>query len=202
MVRMPIEPLSLPARIETERLVIRMLVPADAEALHDAVTARIDALRPWMEWIAFEPQTVDQRRELIETWQHDFEQGRGTAYGIFADGQYVGNTGLMTRQGPDVLEIGYWAAVEGHGYMTEATIAQALVAFEHCRVPRVEIHCDPRNTRSAAVAKRAGFTLGATVPATGSDAGYGGRELTQIWEATRESLSREPLASAPRPRIS
>jgi len=57
------------------------------------------------------------------------------------------------------FSIGYWlaASAEGHGYMTEAASALVEYALRELGARRLEITCDARNTRSAAVARRLGF---------------------------------------------
>ena len=59
------------------------------------------------------------------------------------------------------FEIGYWAAekYEGQGLITEAVQGIAAFAFDTLRAARVEIRCDPENTRSARVAEKCGFVL-------------------------------------------
>jgi RimJ/RimL family protein N-acetyltransferase len=47
----------------------------------------------------------------------------------------------------------------GNGYITEAVLRITTFALEELGAQRIEIRCDPRNTRSAAVAERAGYTL-------------------------------------------
>ena len=63
------------------------------------------------------------------------------------------------------MEIGYWIRpdAEGHGYVTDAVTLITRFAFDHLRAGRVTIVCDRRNTRSAAVAPRAGFIHEATL---------------------------------------
>ena len=72
----------------------------------------------------------------------------------------MGGTGLHTRLGPDALEIGYWIHRDfiNQGLVTESTAALIKVAFEIVRVHRIEIHCDPGNTASAAIPRKLGFT--------------------------------------------
>lgn len=50
-----------PQRIVGERVVVRSPCVGDGPALVEAVTASIEHLRPWMPWIEFEPQSVEQR---------------------------------------------------------------------------------------------------------------------------------------------
>ena len=49
------------------------------------------------------------------------------------------------------------------GLATEATAALTRLAFEWCGAVRVEIHVDPRNTASLAVAERLGYLREATL---------------------------------------
>ena len=61
--------------------------------------------------------------------------------------------------------IGYWIHVDfiGQGYATETSAALTKVAFLIDKVDRVEIHCDPTNTASAAIPQKLGFALEATL---------------------------------------
>jgi RimJ/RimL family protein N-acetyltransferase len=63
------------------------------------------------------------------------------------------------------FEIGYWVRrrFAGQGYITEAVRGITRFAFETLAARRVEIHCDARNERSQAVARRAGYELEATL---------------------------------------
>ena len=65
------------------------------------------------------------------------------------------------------LEIGYWARTPyaGRGYITEAVAGITDFAFAMLGAHRVEIRCDTKNERSAAVARRLDFTLEGTLHA-------------------------------------
>lgn len=65
----------------------------------------------------------------------------------------------------DTASIGYWvrASAEGKGYASEAVRLIAAVAFERCKVIRLEITCEETNTRSARVAERMGFQYEGTL---------------------------------------
>jgi hypothetical protein len=56
----------LPERIEGDGLVLRRWREEDAGLLHEAVVDSVEHLRPWMPWIADEPMSVEQRRNLIQ----------------------------------------------------------------------------------------------------------------------------------------
>src|SRR5690606_27441365 len=64
------------------------------------------------------------------------------------------------RIGPGAREIGYWVRVDqaGRGIATEATAALTRIAFEIEGIRRVEVRCDPANSRSRRVPEKLGFT--------------------------------------------
>jgi RimJ/RimL family protein N-acetyltransferase len=154
-------------RIETDRLLVRCYSPEDARKLKEAIDASLDHLRPWMPWAQDEPEPLDAKVELLRRFRGAFDLGNDFIYGIFAadDSILLGGTGLHPRVGPNALEIGYWVRRDhlGKGLASEAVAALVKVAFEVHRVGRVEIHCDPVNVRSAAIPRKLGFVLDATL---------------------------------------
>ncbi|MCB2413714.1 GNAT family N-acetyltransferase [Demequina sp. TTPB684] len=191
----------VPHRIDTERLTLRRYRADDAEQMSRVALASKQHLATFMPWARAEPLPPADRAELLEKFMSDFDEGRDFAMGIFArnTGEYMGGAGFHTRLGPGALEIGYWVAVdhEGKGYITEAVLALTHVALTLMSAERVEIHHVPENVKSRAVPQRCGYS-------------YDGRELTlmpgvegveptDIWSATAENLTREPLASVQRP---
>jgi ribosomal-protein-serine acetyltransferase len=155
----------LPTIVETERLTLRCWTADDAPAINTAIVASTEQLRPWMPWIAFEPKSIADRRELIETWERERVEGGDTVYGIFLGGVAVGGTGLHRRRGPGVLEIGYWVHADhvGQGYATEVAAALTDTAFSCTDIDRVEIHHDAGNVASGRVPAKLGFTMVAEV---------------------------------------
>lgn len=152
---------TLPTRITTPRLVLRWWEDSDAPALVGVVSANIEHLRPWMPWIAFEPQTAEQRMALFDEWRTEAEAGGDTVYGVFLDGRPIGGSGLHRRQGPTTLEIGYWLDRRhtGNGYATELAGALTDTAFTQPEIEHVQIHHDRANPASGAVPRRLGFQL-------------------------------------------
>ena len=73
-----------PYRIVTERLVLRCWEPRDAAALKEAVDASLDHLRPWMPWAENEPQTIEEKVELIRGFRGLFDTDEDYVYGIFS----------------------------------------------------------------------------------------------------------------------
>jgi RimJ/RimL family protein N-acetyltransferase len=151
-----------PYRIETERLVIRCYDPArDAPLLKEAIDASIDHLRPWMPWAKNEPQTLQEKVELLRNFRGQFDLDQNYAYGVFSrdESRQVGGAGLHPRGGPESLEIGYFlrADATGQGYATELAAVLTRVAFEICGVERLDVQVEPANERSIAIPRRLGF---------------------------------------------
>lgn len=152
-----------PDRFESERLLIRTPLPGDGAEIHAAITESLDELRPWMPWAHLE-QTVDEVESNVRQAHADFIARRDLRLHIYRldGGAFVGSSGLHRIDWTvPRFEIGYWVrtSVAGRGFATEATRRIADFAFADLGAERVEIWCDAANERSAAVARRAGFTF-------------------------------------------
>lgn len=149
--------------INTARTLLRCWQPSDAPLLQDAMAKSVEHLRPWMPWAHDEPEPLDAKVERLRQFRGMFDLGHDFIYGVFDAEQRVvlGGTGLHTRIGEQAREIGYWIHAEylNRGLATEISAALVKVAFAIDKVDRVEIHCDPANVRSAAVARKLGFAL-------------------------------------------
>lgn len=150
-----------PYRIETERLVLRCYDPEDAPLLKEAVDRSLDHLRPWMPWAHQEPQTLEQKTELLRSFRGQFDLGQNFVYGLFSadESQLVGGSGFHLRVGDDAFEIGYWirASRAGEGLVTESTAALTRVGFEVCEVDRIEIHVEPENQPSIRIPQKLAY---------------------------------------------
>jgi RimJ/RimL family protein N-acetyltransferase len=156
-----------PYRIETERLVIRCYERGDAPLLKEAIDSSLEHLQAWMPWALDEPQTLEQKQDLIDLFRAGFDTGENFTYGIFAVGEseLLGGTGLHPRVGPGGLEIGYWirAGATRQGLVTESTAAVTRVGLEVCEADRIEIRIEPRNQASLGVPRKLGFLEEATL---------------------------------------
>lgn len=154
-------------RIETPRLVIRCWNPEDAPLLQEAVQANVEHLRPWMPWVLSEPEELQVKIDRLREFRGKFDLGQDYYHAIFNadESRVLGGTGFHMHHGPNVREIGYWIDKDHlrQGLATEVAAAMTKVAFEVDRVERVEIHCDPENTKSAAVPRKLGFEHEATL---------------------------------------
>jgi RimJ/RimL family protein N-acetyltransferase len=193
----------LPERVDgPSGVLLRGWVADDAQALDAAVTRSADHLRPWMEWMADEPLTVDQRRTRIEQWKRDRPAGGDTIYGVFVGDAVAGGCGLHRRLGQDGLEIGYWIHVDFIGQGLATTISAMLTdaAFAQPGIERVQIRHDKANVRSSAVPRKLGFALVDEV--TDQIEAPAEVGVSWYWQITREQWrERAPLASAVSPRV-
>jgi RimJ/RimL family protein N-acetyltransferase len=189
-----------PYRIETERLVIRCYHPRDAPLLKEAIDSSLDHLRPWMPWTEHEPQTLEEKSDLLKVFRSEFDTGENFIYGIFSadETEQVGATGLHPRVGPGGLEIGYFvrASAIRQGIATESSAALTRVGFEVCNADRIEIRIDPRNQASFGIPRKLGFveeaTLGRRLPS---------REGEPLRDVTIFTLFREDFDPAIAPAI-
>ena len=155
-------------RIQTKRLLIRSYNPEDAALLEAAIKGSLEHLKPWMPWAHNEyEETIQSRIERLRHFRGWFDQDQDYIYGIFTPDQMrlIGGTGLHKRAGEGALEIGYWIHQDfiNQGLATEAAAALTNIGFEIHHVARMEIHCDPANVRSAAVARKLGYEHEATL---------------------------------------
>jgi RimJ/RimL family protein N-acetyltransferase len=155
--------LDFPDQFETERLIIRAPRAGDGPAANAAIHESARELQAWMPWAQTLP-TVEETEAHLRGAAARFLTREDLPLVLWrkSDGVFVGGSGLHRIDwSVPSMEIGYWVrtSLSGQGYVTEAVIGITRFAFEHLGAQRIEIRCDARNTRSAAVAERAGYTL-------------------------------------------
>jgi len=149
------------AVLRGRRVTLRPLAVDDAPELLGALEESREHFFPWLRF-ANRLHTIADCRDHIARAQADWL--RGDRYGFAvrdpATDHLLGGVDLFLRdRSTERFSIGYWlrASAEGHGSMSAAVQLVTCFAFERAVAQRVEITCDARNTRSAAVAKRLGF---------------------------------------------
>ena len=175
-----------PETLGSGHVTLRRWRAGDAALMHDLITANLDHLRPWMPWVSHEPLQVPDRARLLGDWETAWNARADFTYVVILDGEPAGSTGLHTRQGAGVLEIGYWvaASLTGRGVATVAArlLAEAALALDG--VSAVEIHHDAGNAASGRVAEKAGLVQVSTYarePQAPGDTGVAVR-----WVRTRD----------------
>ena len=152
----------IPYRIEiVDGPVLRCWEPRDAALLKDAVDSSLDHLREWMPWAHDDPQSLDEKVELLRVFRGNFDLGKDFVYGIFSpdESEALGGAGLHTRVGDGAFEIGYWvrASRVGRGIATTAAAALTRVGIELGGADRIEIRVDPGNETSCRIPRRLGY---------------------------------------------
>ena len=140
-----------------------------------------------MPWIEAEPQTLDDKEDLIRGWDEEWANRTGFTMGIFLKGELIGATGYHVRGPVGVLEIGYWLGVDyvGHGIATMCARELTYVAFALNEVNVVEIHHDVANQASGRIPEKLGYVCEETYerkPEAPGESGVGNR-----WVMTRQS---------------
>lgn len=155
--------------LETERLVLRRLTPADLEEVAP-IYGDAEVMRFIGDGSAWPPARTEQ---ALARW-HGFWEDDG--FGQFAvrrleDGRVVGDVGLLAwdpaawrpgsrvRIGPEAeIEIGWTLAREfwGRGYATEAATAIRDWALGSLEIARLVSLIQPENERSIRVAEKLG----------------------------------------------
>ena len=148
-----------------ERVLVHPYQESDASSLFEAIAESREHLRPW-EPFADGHQAVEECRDLIIRliirWMAQWMLREYLSVGLWdgATHRYIGNSGRRPHNWEaGYFEIGYWvrASAAGQGYITESVKLLVEYAFIHLHANRVEIRCNERNERSAAVARRLGF---------------------------------------------
>jgi len=187
-------------KIETPRTIIRCYELSDAQKLKDAVDISIEHLKPWTPWAENEPQSIDDKIELLRVFRGNFDLGKDFILGIFTkdEKELIGSTGLHIRSEKNVREIGYWISSKyiNQGYATEITKALVKVGFEIDNLNLIEIHCDSRNILSYKIPQKLGFTLDGTLRKREKqlDKSIGDK---MIWSIFRDEYEQSPIKNFP-----
>jgi len=145
--------------IETGRLRLREIVPADVPALL-AIHGDAEAMR----FFGTEPLTdLAQAAKLVENFANQrLQPNPGTRWGVErkSDGRFVGSCGLFKwNRSWQVCATGYELAREawGQGLMREALAASFDWGFEHMALARIEAQVHAGNEASLGLLRRLGF---------------------------------------------
>ncbi|MBI5877067.1 MAG: GNAT family N-acetyltransferase [Chloroflexi bacterium] len=155
--------LDIPESFDTERLTIRAPHFGDGAPMNAAIQESIAELQQWMPW-AQTPPTVEDSEEFSRHTRAQYLERRdfGMRLWLKDTETFVGASGLHAHDWMvPAFEIGYWCRTRfvGRGYISEAVRAITRFGFEMLGAERIVIRCDALNTRSAAVARRCGYTL-------------------------------------------
>lgn len=152
--------------VRSERLLLRLPEDGDVPEIVRYYSENREHLQPWSP--TFSPQMFETRywTGQVAERRAELEAGRGARAFVFRlddPRRVLGNVSLtQIHRGPgQYCVMGYSLAAEaqGRGYMVEAVRAAVAYAFEDLGLHRVMANYMPHNVRSAAVLRRAGFTV-------------------------------------------
>ena len=164
------------------RVMLRSLTLADFEAWRDVRLSSADWLLKW------EPKrnvhapdpTVDRDAFAVRcsARQRERQLGSGYGFGIFVEGDFVGEINLSSVQRGAFQSgyVGYWIAkaAAGEGYVPESLVVLSRFAFEELYLHRLQISIIPRNAPSRRVMEKLNLR------AEGVAARY--LEINGVWE--------------------
>lgn len=154
----------MPLELLGRRVRLRTLTEDDYDEWHAVRARNRDWLVPWEPRPAGAPPAPEDRGSFVARCaarERERQLGTGYGFGIFVEGQLVGEITLSSIQrGPfQNAFIGYWVDEEraGEGLVPEATVTVLRFAFEELRLHRVEIAIVPRNRASRRVVEKLGL---------------------------------------------
>jgi ribosomal-protein-serine acetyltransferase len=149
----------LPERIEGGGLLLRRWLPSDAEAQHQAIVESAEHLCPWMDWMAGEPLSHEERRALLDRWEREWLSGGDAYLGVFVDRRIAGGLAMHRGAVRDTVGLGYWIHVAflRQGLATSAARLATTASFSVPGIAHVEIRHDKANVASAGVPRRLGY---------------------------------------------
>ncbi|MGE8279474.1 MAG: GNAT family N-acetyltransferase [Stenotrophomonas sp.] len=158
--------------IQTERLQLRLLRDDDGDA-----AAMLQLLNEpgFHQYIGDRGvRTLAQARDYVRN--HTFASYAAHGFGMYAverrsDGAWLGNAGLVRRDGLPCADVGYalLGAYIGHGYAREAVQGVLDYARDTLGIGELRAVVSPGNTRSTALLEKIGFRSDGTVVLPGKD---------------------------------
>ncbi len=155
----------VPDEIRTERLHLRVPRAGDGARICPGVRASMAELKQWMPWAKTDYAEADAELWCRKSF-FEFHARKSIQLLMLCDDEHVGTLGAFDFDfAARSCEIGYWLRTDcvGNGYMSEAVLALGELASKTLKFHRIRIRCDPRNTRSAAVARRCYYALDGTM---------------------------------------
>ena len=130
-----------------------------AKEIYQLIDQDREQLRRWLPWVDETQSVRDTRQNLINRID-GFRAKREAAFFGVLDGMIVASVGFVSHD-KNEGEIGYWLLSEhrGRGLMTVFVTACVRYGFNDLGLKKIIIKCAAKNTKSAAVALRLGFTL-------------------------------------------
>ena len=148
-------------------ILLRPLVPSDAEEVFEAVRESITELVRWMPW-CHEDYALEESRNWINACMKSRAEGTAYEFGIFSaqDGSFLGGGGLNHIRAIDkTANLGYWVRPSRtkQGVGTRSARLLADYGFKELGFNRIEIIPCVENLASRRVAQKVGARLEGTM---------------------------------------
>ena len=144
--------------IETVRLTLRRLEPADAEMMFHHWTSDEKVTR-FLRWDAH--QTLDETKGMIEQWVNRYQDDSTYYWGMYLqDGQMIGSIGVTITSEYDLQgALGYKIGSQwwNQGYASEAARAVIDYMFRYTDIERIDSFCSIENPASSKVMEKIGM---------------------------------------------
>jgi ribosomal-protein-alanine N-acetyltransferase len=146
------------ATVETERLVLRKLVPGDLESIFDyASDPQVARFTTWMAHAS-----IEDSRAFLDYVLEQYAAGRIATWGVEhkRDQKLIGTSGFVGWSIRHArAEIGYALSRRywNRGLATEALRAMIDFGFRHMQLNRIQGRCVLENVASARVMEKAGM---------------------------------------------
>lgn len=147
--------ISMPAKIETERLVLQRLKYEDAEEIFYAYASKPEATK-YLSWETH--RSVDDTRTFLKYAIESWNYGSDYSYSIrLKNMTLIGSIGVLHDEGK--IQLGYVISPThwGNGYTTEACAAILSVLKTSKQLYRIGTFVDAENAASIKVLKKCGL---------------------------------------------
>ena len=149
----------------TEKLSLKIPTLEDGVDIYEAIDKDREHLGEWLPWVE-KTISVDDTKENIKKRIEQFAHKEAVSFIIYYEGKPIGSVGFISLDNTNKQgEIGYWlnSTFGGRGIMSDCVKACIEYGFKNILLHKILIKCDSKNLKSAAVPKRLGFTLEATL---------------------------------------
>lgn len=144
--------------IETPRLTLRRLEPADAEMMFHNWTSDEKVTR-FLRWDAH--KTVDETKDMVRRWVNSYQYDSTYYWGMYLkNGEMIGSIGVTVISEPDLKgELGYKIGSRwwGQGYSSEAAGAVVDYMFRNTDMERISAFSSVENPGSRKVMEKIGM---------------------------------------------
>lgn len=150
--------------IETERLMLKTIDEAGAEAVLEYFFRNREFLEEWEPKRDASFYTHERQIDELSFEQREMDAGRMIKFWIYKkgeEGRIIGSLGFS-----NIVRGAFWSCFLGYrldkdekdnGFMTEAIKAAMKVIFGEYKLHRIEANIMPRNKRSLRVVEKIGF---------------------------------------------